>query len=83
MTSPPGGGSVTWPQRASSGAARRMDALILAHSVGFRSAGRRSLACTSREFWPTHSIDAPTERISSTRVSMSRMRGTFCRWTGC
>jgi hypothetical protein len=34
------------------------------------------------EFWPVHSIVAPTERISSTSVSMSRMRGTFSRYTG-
>ncbi len=30
-----------------------------------------------------HSADAPTERISSTSVSVSRMRGTFSSVTGC
>jgi hypothetical protein len=30
-----------------------------------------------------HSAEAPTERISSTSVSVSRMRGTFSSVTGC
>src|ERR1700754_32491 len=30
-----------------------------------------------------HSADAPTERISSTSVSVSRMRGTLSSVTGC
>ncbi|MGY4283467.1 hypothetical protein ACVWXO_002687 [Bradyrhizobium sp. LM2.7] len=30
-----------------------------------------------------HSADAPTERISSTSVSVSRIRGTFSSVTGC
>src|SRR5215831_7033711 len=32
---------------------------------------------------PRHSAEAPTERISSTRVSVSRMRGTLSSVTGC
>ena len=30
-----------------------------------------------------HSADAPTERTSSTSVSVSRIRGTFSSVTGC
>jgi len=30
-----------------------------------------------------HSAEAPTERINSTSVSVSRMRGTFSSVTGC
>src|SRR5436305_1076053 len=44
MTSPPGGGSATSPQRASSGPASRLEARIRAQSSGARSAARTSLA---------------------------------------
>ena len=44
ITSPPGGGSITSPQRASSGPASRIEARIRAHSSGSRSAARISLA---------------------------------------
>ena len=39
MTSPPGGGRVTWPNRASSGPASRIDARILAQSAGSSGLG--------------------------------------------
>src|SRR5579871_6102111 len=34
-------------------------------------------------FRPRHSADAPTDRINSTSVSVSRIRGTLSRVTGC
>ena len=43
MTSPPGGGSITSPQRASSGPASRIEARIRAQSSGSRSAARMLL----------------------------------------
>ena len=83
MTSPPGGGSITSPQRASSGPAKRIEARIRAHSTGSRSAARMVLAWIASVLRAVHSADAPTERISSTSVSVSRIRGTFCSVTGC
>ena len=83
MTSPPGGGSATSPQRASSGPASRIEARIRAQSSGSRSAARISLAWIASVLRAFHSAEAPTERISSTSVSVSRMRGTFSSVTGC
>ena len=83
MTSPPGGGSITAPQRANSGPASRIEARIRAHSTGSRSAARMFLAWMESVLRPRHSADAPTERISSTSVSVSRIRGTFSSVTGC
>jgi len=78
-----GGGSITSPQRASSGPASRIEARIRAHSTGSRSAARMLLAWIASVLRCRHSADAPTDRISSTSVSVSRMRGTFSSVTGC
>ena len=43
MTSPPGGGSITSPQRASSGPASRIEARIRAHSTGIEIGGANVL----------------------------------------
>src|SRR5947208_3247038 len=83
MTSPPGGGSATSPQRASSGPASRIEARIRAHNSGSRSAARICLAWIASVLRAFHSAEAPTERTSSTSVSVSRIRGTFSSVTGC
>src|SRR5882724_2836849 len=83
MTSPPGGGSATSPQRANNGPASRIEARIRAQSSGSRSAARTSLAWIASVLRSFHSADAPTERTSSTSVSVSRIRGTFSSVTGC
>ncbi|MGY4283466.1 hypothetical protein ACVWXO_002686 [Bradyrhizobium sp. LM2.7] len=44
MTSPPGGGSITSPQRASRGPASRIEARMRTQSSGSRSAARMLLA---------------------------------------
>ena len=77
MTSPPGGGRVTRPNRANIGPASRIDARISLHSAG--SSGRGSLArvSTSTVFGPFQSTVAPTCCSSCSRVSTSRMRGTL------
>ena len=59
MTSPPGGGSVTSPQRASSGPASRIEARIRAQSSGSRSAARTSLAWIASVLRAVHSAEAP------------------------
>ncbi|MGY3122535.1 hypothetical protein ACVWXQ_006472 [Bradyrhizobium sp. S3.14.4] len=83
MTSPPGGGSITSPQRASRGPASRIEARIRTQSSGSRSAARMLLAWMCSVLRAVHSAAAPTERISSTSVSVSRIRGTFSSVTGC
>src|SRR4051794_35948185 len=83
ITSPPGGGSATSPQRASSGAASRIEARMRAQSSGSRSAARISLAWIKSVLRACHSAVAPTERTSSTSVSVSRIRGTLSSVTGC
>ena len=84
ITSPPGGASVTSPQRA--------------RAAARRAGSRRGSACRARDRaraaappWrgsratsaPVQSRSRPTLRISCTSVSMSRMRGTFSSGTGC
>src|SRR3990170_1039447 len=77
MTSPPGGGTVTRPKRASKGPARRKDARISRASSGSRSVLDTPRGSTRTSFDPTHSASAPRSARSSTMVSTSRMRGTF------
>ena len=81
ITSPPGGGSSTFPKRPSRGPARRSEP--------------RMRAASSRPTWPpatpdaltrtvlrsVHSASAPREARISSRVSTSRIRGTLCSTT--
>ena len=59
ITSPPGGGSWTEPNRASNGPARRIDARIRAQSSGSSGARLRVRASTRTWFGPVHSTEAP------------------------
>ena len=76
MTSPPGGGRVTEPKRASSGPASRIEARIRAQSPGSSGLGRTLRGCPRGPRWgrstrPT----APRSTSSASMVSTSRMRG--------
>ena len=82
MTSPPGGESVILPHRASNGPASRMDARMRTHSAGSSASPRTSLAWIRKVFGAVHSTSAPTVRMSSTNVSMSRICGTLVSVTG-
>src|SRR3954454_8926767 len=82
MTSPPGGGIVARPKRASSGPASRNDARIFAQSAGSGACFATSAACTRTSFGPVQPASAPRSASSSSIVSTSRMRGTFERYTG-
>ena len=81
ITSPPGGGTLARPSRASSGPASRNDARI-------RSASTASTSCDESPRdgraprSPVHSALAPVPQTSSSIVSTSRMRGTFESVTG-
>ena len=82
ITSPPGGGTLARPSRASSGPARRNDALIRSASTASTSYDESPCGSTRTSFGPVHSALAPVTQTSSSIVSTSRMRGTFESVTG-
>ena len=82
MTSPPGGGRRTRPNRASSGPASSTDARIFPHSAGSGSPPCAPRASTASVCPPSHAALAPSETSSSHIVSTSRMRGMFSRMQG-
>src|ERR671923_34446 len=82
ITSPPGGGTIARPQRASSGPASRTEARIREQSSSSSSVFVSSAAWIRTSFGPIHSASAPRSAISSTIVSTSRIRGTFRKTTG-
>src|SRR5688572_23112947 len=82
MTSPPGGGTVAVPNRASSGPASRMDARIWLQSSSSSSVVVRPDASTRTSLGPVQSASAPVPRMSASIVSTSRIRGTFPSSTG-
>src|SRR3954468_60084 len=82
ITSPPGGGTLARPWRASSGPASRKDARIWLASPVSRSVETISAAWTRTSFSPVHSTSAPTWAISAIIVSTSRIRGTLWSTTG-
>src|SRR2546430_215116 len=77
MTSPPGGGKLTRPNRASIGPASRMEARMRAPSAGSSSRGSARAAFTSTLFDPVQPTVTPRWASSSSIVSTSRMCGTF------
>src|SRR3954452_11781834 len=82
MTSPPGGGIVARPKRASSGPASRNDARIFEPSARSGSAFEIPVVSMCTSFGPTHDTSAPSSERSSSMVSTSRMRGRFRSVTG-
>ena len=82
ITSPPGGGTLARPSRASSGPASRNDARIRSASTASTSCDESSPRSTRTSFGPVHSALAPVRATSSIIVSTSRMRGTFDSVTG-
>src|SRR5947199_203933 len=77
ITSPPGGGKLTRPKRASIGPASRIDARIRAHNLGSSSGGSARAVFTSTAFGAVHATAAPRCASSSSIVSTSRMWGTL------
>src|SRR5207249_2031613 len=77
ITSPPGGGKLTRPKRASIGPASRIDARIRAHNLGSSSRGSARAVFTSTAFGAVHATAAPRCASSSSIVSTSRMWGTL------
>ena len=82
ITSPPGGGTMAWPTRASSGPASRNDARIRLASSASSSCDAIVAARTRTSFGAIQSTSAPRSAISSIIVSTSRMCGTFVSFTG-
>ena len=82
ITSPPGGGTLARPTRASSGPASRNDARIRSASSSSTSCVATSAAWTRTSFGPVQSTSAPRCWSSSPIVSTSRIRGTFVSTTG-
>src|SRR6266566_2350216 len=77
ITSPPGSGRFTRPNRPSIGPASRMDARIRAESLGSSSRGSAAAVFPSTEFGAVHATAAPRWASSSSMVSTSRMWGTL------
>ena len=83
ITSPPGGGTLARPKRASSGPASRNEARIrLGEHARRARTTTRPPASTRTSFGPVHSTSPPMLASSSIIVSTSRMRGTFVSATG-
>ena len=82
MTSPPGGGTIALPSRASSGPASRNEARIRRQSSSSRSDLWTPTGSIRISFSPSHSASAPMSTSSSTIVCTSRIRGTFVSCTG-
>src|SRR6187200_3023498 len=82
ITSPPGGGTVARPNRASNGPARRNDARISRPSSGSSAVRSTDELSTVTSFGPVHDASAPSAARSCTIVSTSRIRGTFDTTTG-
>ena len=82
ITSPPGGGTLARPKRASSGPASRNEARIWLQRSGSSSVFSAFLGSIRISFGPVHSTSAPTSASSATIVSTSRIRGTFESVTG-
>ena len=82
ITSPPGGGTLARPKRASSGPASRNEARIRLASSSSASSSSARRRATRTSFGAVHSASAPRSASSSTIVSTSRIRGTFVSVTG-
>src|SRR4029077_5943623 len=82
ITSPPGGGTLARPRRASSGPASRNEARICRARSGSNSCEETPAAWMRTSFAPVPSTSAPSAEISAIMVSTSRIRGTFESTTG-
>ena len=82
ITSPPGGGRLALPKRASKGPARSSDARIRSASSRSTCADLTHEASTVTTCSSSHRTSAPSELTSSSRVSTSRIRGMLPSVTG-
>src|SRR3954453_19702046 len=77
MVSPPGGGMLTWPKRASSGPATRNEARIRLASSSSTSVPTMFAAWSLTSLSSVHSTSTPSFSSNPTTDSTSRMRGTL------
>ena len=77
ITSPPGGGIVARPKRATSGPARRNEARIFLQRRSSGADFDAPRASTRTSFGPIQPASAPRSASRSSIVSTSRIRGTF------
>ena len=83
ITSPPGGGTLARPRRASSGPGEQERGADAARRARRRArAWRRRRRGRGPRSAPVHSTSAPSAASSAHIVSTSRMRGTLCSTTG-
>ena len=82
MTSPPGGGTIASPQRASSGPARRIEARMRVQSSASSSCLRTSSARMRTRPSPWRSTSTPRSATRSSIVSTSLIAGMFVSVTG-
>src|SRR5215216_973841 len=82
MTSPPGGGTIASPSRASNGPARRIDARIRLQSSSSNSRFDSPPAWSRTSPTPTCSTSTPRSATSASIISTSLIVGTFVSSTG-
>src|SRR4030043_373748 len=82
ITSPPGGGSLRSPVRATMGPANKIDARIRRHKSGWRSAGHKSFAWNLQVWLSNFSAITPRLFINEIISCTSRISGTLCKVTG-
>ncbi len=82
ITSPPGGGNATEPNRASSGPATRIDARMRVQSAASSGLGRTGRASMVTALGPVQFTPAPRSASSASSVSTSLMRGMLSSSTG-
>src|SRR3954453_13732440 len=81
ITSPPGGGIVAAPKRASSGPAARNEARMRSASAESTAVLCTLAAHSTTVLWSGRSISTPRSSSRSSRASVSRIRGTLCSVT--
>src|SRR3954452_23133183 len=81
ITSPPGGGIVAAPKRASSGPAARNEARMRSASAESTAVLCTLAAHSTTVLWSGRSISTPRSASRASRASVSRIRGTLCSVT--
>ena len=79
MKSPPGGGILASPKRASSGPASRKEARIALESSSSTVISERSAACSRTLLSAIQATSTPSRSSRQSWASVSRIRGTL--WT--
>ena len=79
MKSPPGGGILASPKRASSGPASRNEARIFFESSSSTATSATAAAQSRRLLSATQAASTPSRSSRAICASVSRIRGTRCR----